>query len=285
MIIKKYFSKEEIKARMRMAEDENDDGTRKKDLKDNSEDEMEETRGTANSRLDLDSYSSLKKKQSQRRKGYDSNDEQCHSEDSEDGQTHTWNKRTSQRQKTAAAHSRRHGEDSADKRGSKRDTHRSKTFQERFRKREEDSESESEDDDDMRITPRKMNKLLKSHDDDSDDDDDSDEDEDVKIMKRKMKKILNKDSDESDDDIDDVDMMQYRKKSLIRKTKRVVRDSEEEDESESGASKQRVPLYDEYVLPCGRWLAKDEDDGSISRTLKVSTITTIYQVGSRLTDH
>lgn len=40
----------------------------------------------------------------------------------------------------------------------------------------------------------------------------------------------------------------------------------------------RVPYCDEYVFPCRRWLAKDEDDGKIERELRPDTVVTFYRI-------
>ena len=43
----------------------------------------------------------------------------------------------------------------------------------------------------------------------------------------------------------------------------------------------RVPHYDEYLFDCNVWLATDEGDGLIERTLKPKSVTTIFKVPSR----
>lgn len=67
-------------------------------------------------------------------------------------------------------------------------------------------------------------------------------------------------------------------------------DSDEEDSRRRGrkllsdkatkGKEGRVPMCDEYVFNCNRWLAEDEDDGQISRSLKPATITTFYQLNN-----
>ena len=58
-------------------------------------------------------------------------------------------------------------------------------------------------------------------------------------------------------------------------------DSDDEENITTKWKSDRLPKYDEYVFDVNRWLADDEDDGQISRTLKPKSITTFYKMGTK----
>lgn len=64
-----------------------------------------------------------------------------------------------------------------------------------------------------------------------------------------------------------------RASSLCRKA---GKDSEGFDDDEN-LSEMKVPLYEEYVFECNRWLATDEDDGLCMRELPFSVIRTFFK--------
>ena len=58
-------------------------------------------------------------------------------------------------------------------------------------------------------------------------------------------------------------------------------DDDDDDDREKLYTKweqNRIPFCDEYVFPCDRWLADNDDDGQIARELKPTSVTTFYRI-------
>lgn len=62
-----------------------------------------------------------------------------------------------------------------------------------------------------------------------------------------------------------------------RSLKAAINESESDEVSTMWDHGKR-PSYDEYIFVCEQWLAEDEGDGQISRTLKPTSITTFYKM-------
>ena len=147
-----------------------------------------------------------------------------------------------------------------------------------------DASSQSEDDEDseedeMRRGGRRSSKHRQRRDNDSDSDDDSmskrrhqdksQEEEDRKHKKRYSSIKVHTHRDLVPDSVTDTDSEGDRRSRRRRKGK---------EQEQVIPQKGRVPLCDEYVFPCEKWLATDEDDGQLERTLKPGSVTTFYKV-------
>lgn len=124
----------------------------------------------------------------------------------------------------------------------------------------------------------RMNKLLKSDHRNVSDEELSDENDEVHGKKgkkekdnkksQKNKKLAKKEKDSSESSSDASDSEDDHKSKT--KDKRNLR-------MKSGDIVLKVPLYEECVFPCNRWLAVDEDDGLCTRELKVKDKTMYYK--------
>ncbi|KAK3589063.1 hypothetical protein CHS0354_008713 [Potamilus streckersoni] len=104
---------------------------------------------------------------------------------------------------------------------------------------------------------------------------------------RGRQQVASKRSDDSDDEDDSykkrIKSKDGRKtppeqrKFRSRSASAIKLEKEAEEDDNDAGTKVRVPLYEVYIFPCHRWLAKDEEDGLTVRELEVEKKTTYYR--------